>query len=66
MTRTTIINKLRPYLDNLFICRLEMAITTDKNLVLCMVITDIYREVELGENEEVVSELLTKLVSICF
>ena len=66
MTRTTIINKLRPYLDNIFICRLEMVITTDKNLVLCMVITDIYREVELGEDEEVVSELLTKLVSICF
>lgn len=66
MTRTTIINKLRPYLDNIFICRLEMAITVNKNLVLCMVITDIFREVELGEDEEVVSELLTKLVSICF
>lgn len=66
MTRTTIINKLRPYLSDLFISRLQMATYNNKDLVLCMVITDIYREVELGEDEEVVSELLTKLVSICF
>lgn len=44
MTRYQIIDELRPYLDSLYICRLEMAITANRDLVLCMVITDILRD----------------------
>ena len=66
MTRYQIIDKLRPYLDSLYISRLEFAVSINKNLVLCMVITDILKDVELEENEEFVCELLSKLVSISF
>lgn len=67
MTRVTIINKLRKYLSNLEICKLEL-VSNDKNILLLFVVTDIIRNYEsTKENEEEeVEKLLSKLVSICF
>lgn len=66
MTRKTIIKELENYLNSTYIFRLDCHSTRKKDLVLCLVIADIFREVELKENEEVVADLLTKLVTICF
>lgn len=70
MTRKTIIEKLKQYLDGVTISRLE--IVTDakigrKDLGICFIISDIFRENEFNEEDEkAVDELLIKLVSILF
>jgi len=66
MTRSTIIKKLSVYLDEFTISKLQM-VSQDKSLVLVMTVADICRDYNsTEENEKVVSELLVKLVSICF
>lgn len=66
MTRNTIIKKLALYLELLTISKLEI-VSNKKDLTLVMTVSDICRDYNsTEEDEEVVSELLTKLVSICF
>lgn len=66
MTRNTIIKKLALYLEPITISKLEI-VANKKDLVLVMTVSDICREYNsTEENEKEVSELLIKLVSICF
>lgn len=67
MTCTTIIKKLSTYLDNVTICRLEIVCSRKKDLGICFVVADIFRDNEFSlEDEKIVDELLTELVSTLF
>ena len=67
MTCTSIIKKLSVYLDNVTISRLEIVCSRKKDLGICFVVADIFRDNEFSpKDEEIVDELLTKLVPTLF